>query len=439
MKLKITICALALVAITLAAEVSAEARNFIPRRTTVQQLSNTAQAVVVARLDRVENVQLGEVGIDAKRWAKVGDGTLQNGEDNIRREGILKIEQVLKGSATVGGEVRFVSMRQLKFENYDQDLKSESAIWFLHARPEDNRIIVLSDERGTVTGTEVGGNFTELVDFVRDYVAGLVTTDRMLDAIDLKGGRLSVDCSLEFSWNHESYSAAMTEPQRQRIVSLAQLSPVGSIERNEMITAIGRYKPEGGLQSLLAIMLADTNWSTTSLGCWALEEIDRGVAIQSLLDEWPNAANDKGRQMVIVRALGLIRPKSGYDGLAVRTATLDLVNGLLVATSDKNLLREALIASRDLRTEQEHIAALKKLIDERDTNGLGDAEVKAAVIALAACRKTIHTQTGIAEAVYARTYLEELAASDVVLAQVINPALANPWVILIEGADGRGH
>ncbi len=439
MKLKITFCAVALMAITLAAEASAEAKNYVPHGTTVQRLSEAAGAVVVGKLQRVEDVQLAEVGIDAKRWPSRHDGKSQDGQDNIRRDGVIKVEQVLKGNLAVGTEVHFVSVRQLKFDNYDADLKTESAIWFLHSRPEDNRITVLVDERGAVSASDVNGNFVAATDFVRDQLAGKNTVDHMLDAIDFQAGRLSVDCALELSWQFESYQGAMTETQRQRILSMAQVSPVGSTERNELVTAIGRYKPEGGLDGLFSIMLNDSNWSTTSLGCWALEEIDRGAAIARLLAEWPNAASDKSRQMVIVRSLGLIRPKAGHDGAQVRTDTLNLVGGLLKGSTDKNLLREALIASRDLRTEQEHVEALKKLIDERDTNGLTDAEIKAAIVALAACRKTIITQTGIAEAVYARKYLEDLAVAEPVLAQVIKPALEFPWTVLIAGADGRGH
>jgi hypothetical protein len=231
----------------------------------------------------------------------------------------------------------------------------------------------------------------------------------------------------------------MNEEMRQRIVSLAQQSPRGSRERNELITCIGRYKPEGGSNALFDIMLNDDNWSTTSLGCWSLEEIDRTGTIARFIDEWPNAANDKSRQMVIVRALGLMRPKADYDGAELRNKALDIVKGVLNASVDRNLLREGLIASRDLHTEQEHIPALKKLIDEREASKLGDAEIKAAIIALAAARKIVQTEAGGAYLVFEKKYLEDLAEADPVLGQVIKPALQFPWTVLIKGADGRGH
>ncbi|MBX3458927.1 MAG: hypothetical protein KF696_03040 [Planctomycetes bacterium] len=440
MNLKLTLSATAMMAVMLASGVMAQsAKNILPQYTTVQRLTEASNIVVVARLDRTENVQLAEQGIDAKRWPSRDDGKVQDGQNNIRRDGVLKVEQVLKGNVPAGSDIRFVSVRQLRYENYESRLQGTSAIWFLAPRPEDARLTVLADTRGAITAEFADGKLSTAVDFVRDQVAGANTLDRMLDAIDFKGGRVSQDCCYELSWHHETWREAVTHEHGQRIISMAQASPVGSVERNELITAIGRYKPEGSLDALMGLVLSDASWSTTSLGCWSLEEVNRGAAIQRLLSEWANAGSDKSRQIAIVRALGLIRPKSGHDGEQARTDTLNLVGGLLKATTDKDLLREALIASRDLRTEQEHVEALKKLIDERDSNGLGDAEVKAAIIALAAARKTIHTQTGIAEAVYARKYLEDLAAVAPLLAQVIKPALEFPWTMLIVGADGRGH
>ncbi len=447
MKTKTYICAVAMLTVLLAGAASAEVRNVVSYRTTVQQVADASHVIVIARLERVADVQLAERGIDAIRWPRRHEGRTQDGQDNVRREAVLNVREVLKGDVNAGGELRAVSIRQLRFDNYDADLRTEDAIWFLVRRPGDQLLEVLGEERGTITGTDIKGNFTHAVDFVRDHLDGKAGIDRMLDAIDLKGGRLSIDCTLDLSWYPEKYQAQMTEDQKQRIVGLAQLSPVGSRERNELITCIGRYKPEGGHQALVSLMLNDTNWATTALGAWALEQIDRGAAIRAMLEEWPKAADDKGRQIAIVRTLGLIRPKAegadgwapGHDTTEQRVKTLELVGSLLVSSTDKSLLREALIASRDLRTQQEHVPALKKLIDERASNGLGDAEVKAALIALAAARKTVQTGSGIGEAVYARTYLEELAEQDPVLGQVIGPALKMPWVMLIEGADGRGH
>jgi hypothetical protein len=437
MKIKATFCAVAVLAVAFAATASAQARNYIPRTTTVQSLCDLAEVIVVARLDRVEDVQLDVVGPDAQRWPRRHEGRLQDGEDFVRRDGILAVEQVLKGNA--GAELRFVSMRQLRLPAYMENLRTEPAVWYLARRPGDNRLIPIMDERGTFSVSDVNGNFSEAVDFVRDHLAGKVGIDRMLDAIDMKGGRLSVDCALELSWNFDKFEDIITEEQRQRIVSMAHASPVGSKERNELITAIGRYKPEGGLNALFSIMLTDHSWPTSSLASWCLMEIDRRGAIARLLDEWDNAGDDVGRRTVIVRVLGQMRPKADFDGPELRSRALEIVGSVFVASEDKNLMREGMIASRNMSPEQEHVEALKKLIDERDTNGLTEAEIKGAIVALAAARKTVVGTTGIQQAVYARAYLENLAEVDPFWEQVISPALKFPWVILIEGADGRGH
>jgi hypothetical protein len=443
MKTKTMFCALALLATVAASGLAAEASNYVPHRTTVVDLSDNAEIVVVAKLERVEDVALTEVGLDSQRYKDVDNGKTRGGQDYIRREAVLTIREVIKGNAQAGTELRFVSMRQLKYANYDADLKNGDCLFFLSRRSEDSRLVVLQDERGTVSAAEVGGDLNRAVDFVRGHLDNGSTSaagvQRMIQAITLSGDRLSVDCAMELSWSHTQYAPNMTEEQRQSLQTLMTASPVGSEERNQLITAVGRHKPEGALQSLLALMFADSNWGTTSLASMSLEYVDRGAAISALLAEWPNA-NDDTRKMVIVRSLGLIRPKAGHDGVTVRQATLDLVGSLLVAGTSSDLLREALIASRDLRAEDAHINALKKLIDERATNGLKDADVKAAIIALAAARKVVVNQSGPdAEAVLARKYLEDLGAADPLLKQVVDVALKTPWTTLILGADGRGH
>ena len=65
MKTKTLFCALALLAMIVAAQASAEAQKYSLHRTTVQQLTENAQVVLVGQLDRVDNVQLTEVGRDA--------------------------------------------------------------------------------------------------------------------------------------------------------------------------------------------------------------------------------------------------------------------------------------------------------------------------------------------------------------------------------------
>ncbi|MCA8913130.1 MAG: hypothetical protein KDB82_15625 [Planctomycetes bacterium] len=440
MKTKTLFCALALLAMIVAVEASAEARNYIPHRTTVQQLANTAQEIVVGELQSVEDVKLTEVGLDAAKYKRINDGKWQNGEDYVRREAILQVNSTIKGTSQPGTELRFVSIRQLKLADYDADLRSGEAIYFLHRR-EDGRYIVLSDERGTVTKDESQGDLNKTIDFVKNLVAepevSPLTIDRMLDAISLNGSRLSVDCSIELSWHHDVYAPQMNAEQRTRILDLCKLSAAGTEERNQLLTAAGRHPAEGALDGLLEVMFSDPSWSTTSLGAMSLEYVDRGQAINRLLNEY-DLATDDNVKMVIVRALGLIRPKADYDGAEPRNRTLNLVKGLLKADVDtnKDLLREALIASRDLRSQDAHVAELKALIDNRETNGLGDAEVKAAIVALAAAR-TVDAEGKTT--ILAQDYLVALGEADAVLKQAAESAMKFPYTTLILGADGKGH
>lgn len=446
MKNKLMICALALVAATFAATAGAEARNYIAYKTTAVRLADQATIVVTGKLLRVENVQVTGAGIDAARWARKDSGSWQDGEAGIRREAVLQVTDVLKGTAEPASELRFVSMRQLKFDAYDADLRTGEAVYFIAARPEDSRNIVIMDERGTISAPESNGSVAVAADFVRGYLAAPgkgAFADKLIGMIDLRGGRLSVDACVELSMNHADYTAAMTEPMGAQVISLAGTSKSGTAERNGLITAIGRLKPTGGMDALFEIMLADGNWSTTSLASMALEEGgNRGPAISRLLNEWDGAKTDATR-MIIVRSLGLIRPgikSPEYDGLEARTRTLDIVGGLLAKSTDKTLLREALIASRDLRSQGAHTAALKKLIDERDTNGLGNDEIKAAIVALAAARKVEVVADGPNKVtVLEKDYLKALGNTEPVLKQVVDAALAAPYTTLIVGADGKGH
>lgn len=439
MKTKTLFCALALLTMIVAAEASAEARNYSPHRTTVQQLTDSAQVVVVGKLERVEDVELNEVGIDAAAHKRLNDGKIQDGQDYIRREGVLKVNTILKGNADLGSELRFVSIRQLRFDNYDADLRTGEAIYFLSARAEDGRYVIHSDERGTVSAQESGGDLLKAVGYIQDQIKdGSVSTraiNRMLNAITLDGSRLSVDSTLELSWRHDLYAPAVTVEQRERILGLGRLSQPGSEERNQLLTAMGRLPAEGALDALLEIMLGDTSWSTTSLASMSLEYVDRGQAITRLLAEYELAQDDATR-MVIVRSLGLIRPKLDHDGADLRTRTLELVKGLLKSTTSKDLLREALIASRDLRSQDAHVADLKALIDERNTNGLTSNEINAAIIALAAGR-TVDAEGNVN--CFAKDYLLALGEADPVLDQVIKSAMKFPYTTLILGADGKGH
>lgn len=441
-KTKFLFCALALLATTFAAAADAQTASYLPYKTTVVRLADMAQVVVSARLQRVENLTLSGT-TDAARHRRLNDGSFQDGEAGILREGVLKVSEVIKGNVSVGAEIRFVSIRQLKYEAYGAGLREGEALYFLHARPEDNRNVIIMDERGTITAADSNGNISLAADFVRAYLGSEskgAFAQKLVGAIDLKGGRLSLDACIELGWNHEDYVQHLTEEQRQQLASLARLSKSGTPERNELITVIGRQKPEGVADTLFEIMMADAHWSTTSLASNALEESgNRRYAIERLVQAWDTVKTDTER-MVIVRSLGLIRPKLQHEGALLRTRSLEIVNSLLVATTEKPLLREALIAARDMRSEQAHVNALKKLIDERAINGLGDDEVKAAIIALAAARHVVESETGPdSVAVLERAYLTALGNSDPVLKQVVDSAILFPYTSLITGADGLGH
>jgi len=389
----------------------------------------------------VDNIQLNEVGKDARQHARTHDGKVRDGQDYVRRDAVIRVSQVLKGDTAAGSELSFVSMRQLRLDAYKPGLRNGPAVYFLTER-KDGLLEVPSDERGTVAASDVDGRLSDVVNFIMATLdqggVSAGTLDRLINSIDLRGGRLSVDAALELSWHHEQYLSAFNAEHGERIRQLATASEVGSKERNELITAIGRYKPEGGFDTLMDLVMSDASWSTTSLGCYALESINRRAAIEHLLGAW-DAAETNTQKMVIVRSLGLIRPKADFDGPALRTQTLALVASLLKAETPSALLREALIASRDLRAETAHIPQLRKLIDERNTNGIDQATLRGALIAMAAARTLVATPDGLMQQIHAKDYLEALAKRDPLLAQIINPALELPWVALIDGADGIGR
>ena len=439
MKISTLFCALALLAVTIAAEASAEARAYIPHRTTVPQLASNAEVIVVGQLDRVEDITLSVPGRDAAVHKRINDGSVQDGEDYVLREAVLTVNTILKQGATaVGAELRFVSVRQLKLAAYDADLRDGEAIYFL-SRREDGRYAVHSDERGTVSVEEAAGDLNAVASFIKQHLtddgASTAGIDRMLNAINLDGSRLSVDSAMELSWFHESYVPFMNVEQRQRILDLCKLSPPGSAERLQLLTAAGRHPADGALEGLLEIMLSDPDWSTTSLASMSLEYVDRGEAINRLLAEY-EVATDTTVKTVIVRSLGLIRPKADYDGPAVRNDTLQIVNELLVPGTDKGLLREALIASRDLRSGTAHVANLKSMIENRETNGLTDTEIRGAIVALAAARGVDDDGKAV---VLEEAFLKSLAEADAYYKQFVDSAILFPYTSLIDGADGKGH
>ncbi|MDC1142413.1 hypothetical protein OAU50_04930 [Planctomycetota bacterium] len=440
MKKLFSVCALAIVATALSQFATAEAQGYRAHATTASDLAETADLVVIGSLDRVENVA-AEGNTDAAAFKRVGDGSVQDGEDNIRREGVLLVSQVLKGSGFAAGEeLRFVSIRQLKKAAYDVDLRTGEAMYFFYTRA-DGLKAPISNERGTISADEAGGNLSTAIDFVSSYIASgfdkQSIAGALLDQVKLDNSRLSVDACLELSWSFDSYE--LNETQKQKLSQLLVASESNSPERNQLLTAVGRHAPEGALNTLLSVMFTDSAWSTTSLGAMSLEYINRGQGIVELLSRFDAASNDEER-MVAIRALGLIRPKAGYDGVELRTRTLNAIKGLLNAETDKDLLREALIASRDMRSEAAHIAELKALIDGRKTNGLTSPEVHAAIIALSAAQvDTINEEGLTVKTSIELDYLVALGVAEPVLKQIVDSAVQSPFSALIAGADGRGH
>ncbi|MEE9311680.1 MAG: hypothetical protein V3V10_04630 [Planctomycetota bacterium] len=431
-------CVLVVMTIALSQFAAAEAQSYRAHLTTCADLAEMADVIVVGTIDRIENVTLREAGVDAARHKRINDGSIQDGEENIRRDAVITVDRVLKG--VVQDEERFVSIRQLKKSAYDEDLQTGEAIYFLYTR-EDGLKALISDERGTISPNEVGGQLTDAIDFVSTFISSgydrQAIAGNLLDQIKLNGNRLSIDACIELSWAHDSYS--LNEIQKQRLSALLMGSKSGSRERNELLTAVGRHAPEGALNTLLTVMFADNVWSTTSLGAMSLEYVDRGAAIVELLARFENAGSDQER-MVAIRALGLIRPKNGHDGVELRTRTLNAIKSLLNAETNKDLLREALIASRDMRSQDAHVAELKALIAGRKTNGLNSPEVHAAIIALAAARLPIEgDRSGLQRGVIAKEFLDEVGVAEPILKQIVDSALKSPYSTMIIGANGGSH
>ena len=226
----------------------------------------------------------------------------------------------------------------------------------------------------------------------------------------------------------------LTAADTQFLMNAAKNAKPGSDERVELITSIGRYKPDGAMEELLAMVLSDATFTTTSIAAWAMEEIDRKGAVNLL-----NASIDGAslnQQMLAVRALGLIHPKDWHEGEAARTASINAVKTLLTS-GDETCVREALIAGRNMWAGKELADTLKALIDNRATNGLSEDSLKGAVIVLATHRTKTTQAEGVVEAVHQRAYLNNLALQDPALKQVVDCAILFPYTSLITDAEGR--
>lgn len=449
MKTLSSFCALALAAGLIsgvfASQASAKGMHFAhPMDTTVLRLADKAAVVVVGRLTGVENITLDEPGRDGAFYKRVGDGSQQDGDPNVLRMGVLRVNETLKGASHVqDGEIRFVSIRQLQYGAYSSTLKDGNALYFL-AQRQDGRLAVLSDERGIVSAPAAGGVLLPTVDFVRAYVDASALSmgarfsamrTQIMAAIQLNGSRLSVDCATELSWNFEDYAAILTVQDKQTLVQLALTSPVGSPERPELITTLGRYKPDGATDALFTLLYSDISFSTTSLCAWALEMNDRIGSLSRMLEEYHTLSDDA--KLATIRALGLIRPKDYHDGADIRNSALALVGGLLVHTTPEPLLREALIASRDMRSGSAHVESLKNLIDNRATNGVSEHVLKGAIVALGAARiVNFDVEGNNHDQLYAEEYLLNLQKTAPELKQIVTSALKTPWTTLVTGADG---
>ncbi|MCC6574218.1 MAG: hypothetical protein IT462_10545 [Planctomycetes bacterium] len=429
--------------------VSAKAMNFsTPAETTVLRLADQAEVIVVGRMTGVENTALAEPGVEGTFYKRIGDGSQQDGDPMVLRQGVLRVSETLKGDSHVpsSNEIRFISIRQLQYAAYDSGLKDGNAIYFLDVRT-DGKLAIVANERGIVTPGDVGGLLLPATDFMRSYVMTSAANmngrfsnmrTQMMSAIRLDGSRLSVDCVTELSTNFNDYANILTPQDKATLVQLMLSSAAGSVERPELIVTMGRYKPQGASDALFTILLSDTNYSTSALCCWSLEQNDRLGALGRMTEEY-GTATDNGK-LAIVRAIGLIRPKLGYDGEGIRNGALNLIGSLLTSTTPDALLKEALIASRDLRSGNAHIAALKDLINNRATNGISKDAVRGAIIALAAARiENTDVEGNNHDQVFAEDYLLELGNTVPDLKQIVTSALKTPWTTLITDCDGNAR
>jgi hypothetical protein len=442
MKTKIALVALSLLSGVFAAEASAKPTVYIPHQSTVVRLCDQAEVVVVGKLARTENIDIGEQGIDFAEFPNKGDAKHADGQPFVRREAVITVSQTLKGDSFVtGGELRVISIRQMQFDNYDDDLKAGNAIYFAFRRA-DGRLVVHSQERGTVSAEANGGDLNGAIDFTRDYLAASQTPatrfaaikNSLLASIKLNGSRLSVDAALEFSWHFNDYKTLLTPQDTQQLMNAAKLATPGSDERIELITTIGRYKPDGAMPELLAMILSDATFTTTSIAAWAMEEIDKKVAVDMLNASFDGAALTQ--QMLAVRALGLIHPKDWFEGEAARATACNHVISLL-NSGDETCVLEALVAGRSLWAGKELGATLKNMIDNRATNGLSENALKGAIIVLATYRTKVTQAQGVVEVIHEKAYLNNLALQEPVLKQVVDCALLFPYTSLITDAQGR--
>lgn len=442
MKTNLALCALSMLAGVFAASASAKPTVYIPHQSTVVRLSDQAEVIVVGKLARTENVTLAEQGTDFAEFPAKGNPERADGQPNIRREAVITVSQTLKGDSFVSGsELRLVSMRQIQFDYYDADLKSGEAVWFATRRA-DGCFIVLSQERGAISAQANGGDLNGVIDFTRKCLTATqnpatrhaALKNLLLASVKLNGSRLSTDACVEFSWHHNDYRSVLTAADTQLLMNAAKNATPGSDERIELITSIGRYKPDGAMEELIGMLLSDATFTTTSIAAWAMEEIDRKGAVNLLNASMDGAALTQ--QMLAVRALGLIHPKDWNEGEAARTASINAVKTLL-NSGDETCVREALIAGRNMWAGKELADTLKSLIDNRATNGLSQDSLKGAIIVLATHRTKTTQAEGVVEAVHQRAYLNNLAVQEPVLKQVVDCAILFPYTSLITDAEGR--
>ena len=444
MKTTTALCALTLLAGVFAANAQAEATVYIPRLSTIPRLAEQAECVVVGKLARVENVKLNEPGIDFTTHPAKGVPSRQDGISHIRREAVITVTQTLKGQSFVaGGELRVVSLRQIQFDNYDADMRTGDCLYFTTRRADGN-LMILSEERGAISASDNAGSLAPAVDLARRFIEASAANfdarfsaikSSLLSLITLNGSRAGLDACIELAWNWEDYAASVTAADKQTLLNLAKQSAPGSSERVELIHAVGRHKPDGALQDLLGVLLSDGAFNTTSITAWAMESVDRRPAVDMMIAAFDGATT--GQKMLLVRALGLVQPKASYEGADVRTAACNCVAGLLVASSDETVLREALIAARNMWAGKELTSQLKNLIDNRSSNGISDEALKGAIVALATSRVKVGEGLKAVDVIFERSYLNNLAAEDPTLKQVVDCALIYPYTMLINDIEGR--
>ncbi|MCA8938653.1 MAG: hypothetical protein KDB07_02500, partial [Planctomycetes bacterium] len=388
---------LAIFATSLVGAANAEAAmGIIPSMSTYASQVKDAPAVVKARLVDLVETQLHTIN---------GDGLLHrnNVEDVTKRRDLkLEITEVIRsadGVEITTGEFTVVSPEQRRIDQLPASMASGSeVILFLTPRTASELWEIRGNTRG-ILSQEDGGDFQAVEGLVKDLAgykaqaasdAGYFAQaqDRMMNEVVKFDTRLAVDALIDFGWNFNSYNAHFNASESATLLSLLEDTSAGTAMRNELITALGRTKPAGGQEALVDLLRTATDASTISLGAWALEQYGRGSSSEMLLDAYSEAAAP-ANQAALIRAVGLIRPKSYRASEAnARSRFVDVLRATVKSDTDGDVLKESLIAARDMRfsNDELHLNMIQILQEFRSGVTSDEVVYKRAIVAMAATR-----------------------------------------------------